>query len=289
MKNLSGGARRLGVHTSIAGGLHMSLVRARGLGCTTLQIFSHNPRGWALKPLSDDDAGLFRKTRAEAGIGPVFVHTSYLINLASQAPDLLRKSEEMVAEELRIAERIGAEYVVLHTGSASGDDPAAARRRAVGCLARIAAQGPFGARLLLENTAGERGDITSTISDLAEIVHAVPPGLIGGICLDTCHAFSAGYDVRTEAGLDSLAQEIRATIGPDAVQLLHLNDARHGFRAGRDRHEHIGKGMIGAEGIRRVVHHPFFHDVPLVLETPKKTDEDDRMNLTLVRSLLAGS
>lgn len=280
-------SRRLGVHTSIAGGLHMSLVRARGFGCTTLQIFSHNPRGWALKPLAAEDVGLFRKTRAETGIGPVFVHTSYLINLASRSPDLLRRSEEMVAEELRIAARIGAEYVVLHTGSASGDDPAAARKRAVGCLARIAAQGPYGSRLLLENTAGERGDITSTISDLAEIVHAVPSGLISGICLDTCHAFSAGYDVRTEAGLAGLVQEIREMIGPDAVGLLHLNDARHEFRSGRDRHEHIGRGMIGAEGIRRVIHHPFFQDVPIVLETPKKTDEDDRMNLEAVRILLS--
>lgn len=276
-------AIRLGVHTSIAGGIHRSLERARELGCTTMQIFSHNPRGWAFAPRHEEECVQFRRTREDCGISPVFIHTSYLINLASKDRTLLKRSTEMVRTELAAADALGAEYVVLHTGSASGDDPAEARKRAAECLAKVAASGTFRSGLLLENTAGERGDISSGISDLAEMIRQVPAGLIAGICIDTCHAFSAGYDIRTSTGLELLIDELQSEIGSGSVRLIHLNDAKSRAGAGLDRHEHIGEGQIGAEALRRFLRHPFFSGIPIVLETPKKSDDDDIRNLSLVK------
>src|SRR5512135_623355 len=144
--------RRLGVHTSIAGGLHLSLERAKELGCNTMQIFSHNPRGWALSARGQDEIALFRGLAEINSIAPVIIHTSYLINLASANRELLKKSMDMVIRELDIADSIGAEYVVLHTGSASGDDPKIARRRASAALREVSHSGKWRAGLLLENT-----------------------------------------------------------------------------------------------------------------------------------------
>ena len=278
--------RRLGVHTSIAGGLHLSLERARELGCNTVQIFSHNPRGWALSTRRRDETAIFKTLAERYSIAPVFIHTSYLINLASANRVLLKKSMDMVIEELNIADSIGARYVVLHTGSASGDDPKDARKRASAALRGVSQSGSWRAGLLLENTAGERGDITSRIEDLSVIMQDVPDGLIAGICLDTCHAFAAGYNLSSEKGIDALAGDILKYVGIERVKLIHLNDSKGGVSSFIDRHEHIGKGEIGLQGLRCLLHHPVYSDVPLILETPKKSMDDDITNLRVARRLL---
>jgi deoxyribonuclease-4 len=187
---------------------------------------------------------------------------------------------------MNIADSIGAQYVVLHTGSASRDDPAEARKRAAAGLAEVTSAGKWRAGLLLENTAGERGDITSKIGEMADIIGRVPAGLIAGICLDTCHAFAAGYDIASREGIAVLADEIRKHIGKRGLRLIHLNDSKGPLSSGLDRHEHIGSGRIGMEGFRKFLGDPLFSNVPLVLETPKKTDEDDPRNLQIVRELL---
>lgn len=277
--------RRLGVHTSIAGGVEKSIERAHELGCNTLQFFSHNPRGWAIKDRDPEACAAFRRLRSDHGISPAFIHTSYLINLAAGDRLLLQKSIAMVIEELHIADALGAEYVVLHTGSASADEPDHARQRAIEALTQVAGAGRWRAGLLLENTAGERGDITSRIAEIAEIVDAVPRGLIAGICLDTCHAFAAGYDLRTAAAIDSLATEIDHYVGGENLRLIHLNDTKGDAGSRVDRHEHIGEGKLGIVAIQTIVNHPFFRNVPLILETPKKTEDDDPRNLALVKDL----
>jgi deoxyribonuclease-4 len=278
--------RRIGVHTSIAGGLPASVERARALGCSTFQIFSHNPRGWALAPRPPEEISAFRRLTAAFHLKPVVIHTSYLINLASADPVLRIKSMEMVVEEMNIADSIGARFVVLHTGSASGEDPTKARKRAAAGLAEVAAAGRWRAGLLLENTAGERGDISSKIGEMAEIIGRVPAGLITGICLDTCHAFAAGYDIASQEGIVALAGDIGKHLGKRSLRLVHLNDSKGPLSSGLDRHEHIGKGRIGIEAFRRFLSHPFFSGLPLILETPKKTEEDDPRNLQVVRELL---
>ena len=278
--------RRLGVHTSIAGGVHLSLTRARELGCTTMQIFSHNPRQWHVSRMSDEEVRQFRELRGVIEIEPVFIHTSYLINLAALHPDILDKSVQLLIREMELADALGAEYVVLHTGSASEDSGDNARRRASDAMRIVSGYRTWNARLLLENTAGERGDISSKIRDLAEIMNAAGSALVAGICLDTCHAFQAGYDLSSEEGLDEIVREIEREIGLERVRLIHLNDSKRAFNAGVDRHEHIGTGEIGKEGLKRIIHHPSLKDVPLILETPKKSEEDDPRNLKVVRGFL---
>jgi len=277
---------RIGVHTSIAGGLENSLARAHKLGCNTMQIFSGSPRVWASREPADDDITAFRKSRLEYGISPVFIHCSYLINLATSKPELRSKSIAMLIRDMNRADALKADYVVIHTGSASGEDPKAARGKAISCLNEIASMGKWDAGILLENTAGERGDITSRMEDLSEIADRVSDDLISGICLDTCHAFAAGYDIRNHAGAESLANDITGYIGAGRLRLIHLNDSKGELGSGVDRHEHIGIGKIGLEGFRTLLSLSVFKEIPLILETPKKTDEDDPRNLKIVRELV---
>ena len=278
--------RRLGVHTSIAGGLHLSLERAHALGCNTMQIFSHNPRGWALKKITDEEASRFKALRKQLNISPVSIHTSYLINMASGDMLLRKKSLEMLITEMERADTIGADYVVLHSGSASGDDESVSRNRAIGALNEVARMGRWKAGLLIENTAGERGDISSTVKDLAEIISGVKTPLISGICFDTCHAFASGYHMREKKDIESIADEMENYAGLDKVKLIHLNDSKGDMGSCIDRHEHIGLGKIGMKGLRCFVDYQAFRDIPLILETPKKSDTDDLLNLSKVTKMI---
>ncbi|HMK61159.1 MAG TPA: deoxyribonuclease IV [Dissulfurispiraceae bacterium] len=281
-------SRRLGVHTSIAGGVLLALERAHNLGCNTMQIFSHNPRQWAVSDLEPETAAEFKKAKEKLDIWPVFAHTSYLINLAATDKEILGKSVQLTKRELDLADALGAEYVVIHTGSLSDGSEGEGRKVAAESLRRVAGSGEWKTRLLLENTAGEKGDITSHIENLAEIMDNLKLPLIAGITLDTCHAFAAGYDIKTSDGLSHLAGQIEKYIGIDKVKLIHLNDARKGLGSGVDRHWHIGEGEIGLDGLKRLINHRDFNNIPLVLETPKKSEEDDPRNLKIVRSMLDG-
>lgn len=277
---------RLGVHTSIAGGLHKSLERANALGCNTLQIFSHNPRGWAVKTIIEEDISIFKSLRLRFNISPVYIHTSYLINIASRDGDLIRRSIDMLVKEMDRADAIGADYVILHIGSASEDDKSISRGRVIEALNNVTKRGQWRAGLLIENTAGERGDISSTIIDLSEIMTGVKGSLISGVCIDTCHAFAAGYNIHSDKGIQKISDEIRRYIGFDKLKLIHLNDSKGGIGSGIDRHEHIGFGKIGTAGLKRFINHPSFNGIPLILETPKKTESDDIENLRKVRGML---
>jgi deoxyribonuclease-4 len=278
--------RRLGVHTSIAGGLYLSLGRAKALGCNTVQIFSHNPRGWSVKPIPEEDALKFKSFRVHLKISPVYIHTSYLINMASRDNKLRRKSIEMLVVEMDRADAISADYVILHAGSASGEGKDISIKRVVNALNEVANEKQWEAGLLIENTAGERGDISSTIQDLSEIITRVKGSLISGVCIDTCHAFSAGYDIRNYKGIRRIAGEIKRYIKKDMVKLIHLNDSKGDIGSGLDRHEHIGLGKIGLTGLKKFIQYPLFKDIPLILETPKKTESDDEKNLMQINKML---
>jgi deoxyribonuclease-4 len=284
-RNLAGQGIRLGVHASIAGGVHLSLDRAKELGCNTMQIFSHNPRQWAVENIPADTVAMFRKMRVEFDIAPVYVHTSYLINLAAPDSLILKKSIELLKREFDLADTLDAEYVVVHTGSDSQGVASNSRLRAVDAIKKI--NGSRKTRLLLENTAGEKGDITSQIGDLAEIIELAESDLIAGITFDTCHAFAAGYDLRSDKDIAALADEIDKLIGLGKVKLIHLNDAKKGLASHVDRHWHIGEGEIGLEGLGKFINHKAFRGIPLILETPKKNEEDDPRNLALVRKMLS--
>ncbi len=181
---------------------------------------------------------------------------------------------------------LGADYVVIHTGSSTDSDRKEAMNKIVMALKIVAKRSKGKSWILLENTAGERGDLTSRIEDLARIMDAVNSDIIKGICIDTCHAFQAGYNIKENEGIDELLREIEKFTGIERVKLIHLNDSKREFNMGVDRHEHIGRGFIGTQGFKRFLNHPAFTGIPLVLETPKKSDDDDIKNLRVLKKLL---
>jgi deoxyribonuclease-4 len=271
---------RLGVHTSIAGGISKSIERAAALHCTTMQIFSHNPRQWQKSRIPDEEVERFRTLRKQ--------HVSYLVNLASRSKAVLRKSIDFLSYELETADTLGVEYVILHTGSAAGESEVSARNRAAESILRAVESGRYTSRLVLENTAGERGDITSSIPALAAIIDRCGSDRLAGVCIDTCHAFSSGYDIPASEGTDKLIGEIDEYIGLDRLKLIHLNDSKRPLGSCVDRHEHIGAGHIGLKGFQTFLSDERIVNVPMVLETPKKSDDDDKENLRRVYGLLTG-
>ncbi|MDA8100095.1 MAG: deoxyribonuclease IV [Nitrospiraceae bacterium] len=277
---------RLGFHVSISGGFSLAVRRAYEIGCRTMQIFSRNPRGWTVKPLDPADIAEFKRLREEWDIGPVFVHTNYLINLASAKPDLYQRSIEQFVIDLERTEHLGAEYLVTHLGSASGKEPGWMIERVAKALNAAQKLHPPKAMILLENTAGEAGDVGYELGQVRQVIDGIDNTSRIGVCYDTCHGFAAGYDIRTKKDVDGLAKEIDATVGKSRLKGIHLNDCLKDFGSRVDRHWHLGEGKIGDDGFRAFLNHPFFREVPMIMETPKETEEDDPRNMKKAKSLL---
>jgi deoxyribonuclease IV len=277
---------RIGFHVSISGGFARSVERAHELGCTCMQLFSRNPRGWTVRPLDKADVAEFKKLREKLDIAPVFVHTNYLINLASSKPELYEKSIEQFVIDLERTETLGAEYLVTHLGSASGQSEDWMIERVASALNMAMKLHKPKATILLENTAGEKGDVGYTLEQVQEVISRLSDSAHIGLCYDTCHGFAAGYDIRTKAGVNGLADKIASTVGLTRLKGMHLNDCLKELNSRVDRHWHIGDGKIGLDGFKLLLNHPAFKDVPKVMETPKKTEEDDPKNMKVVRSLV---
>lgn len=278
--------RRIGVHTSIAGGLHLSLERARELGCNTVQIFSHNPRSWLLNDLSEKEIYLFKNLKLKYDIKPIYIHSSYLINIATTDLTLRIKSINMLLYEMKVADLLEADYVILHTGSTSSKDKKQARAFITDALNKVAEKNNWRTGLLIENTSGIKNDLTSNIRDIAKIMKGVKGNILKGICLDTCHAFASGYDIRTSSGINKLLKEIDDHLGFNTIKLIHLNDSKGKVNSKIDRHQHIGLGEIGIKGLSLLIKNYKLKDIPIILETPKKQPTDDSMNLMVVRNIL---
>jgi len=277
---------RIGFHVSISGGFSLAVQRAHELGCSTMQIFSRNPRGWTVKPLDGGDIAEFKRLRGLYDISPVFVHTNYLINLASPKSDLYQRSIEQFVIDLERTEHLGAEYLVTHLGSASGQEPEWMIGRVADALNMAMKLHKPQATILLENTAGEKGDVGYTFEQVSEVISRLRDKDKIGICYDTCHGFAAGYDVRTKQGVDAVAKKIEETVGLEKLKGMHLNDCLKDFSSRVDRHWHIGEGKIGEEGFTALLNHTAFKDIPKIMETPKETEEDDPRNMKKVRSLV---
>jgi len=277
---------RIGFHAPIKGGLHSALVIAKDTGCDTVQLFSRNPRGWMAKPLASTDVKLFRKTRKLTQIYPVLIHCNYLVNLAAADEALLIKSRESFREEIERALTLGVDYLVVHPGSARGACEADGIALCAESL-RIACKGlrlrKF--QILLENTAGQGDCIGHRFEHLREIMDAAP-GLPLGVCFDTAHAFTAGYDIREEDGLTSLIEKMNRTVGLNSVRAIHFNDSRAVYNSRVDRHWHIGEGHIGLEALRRVARHPKLKHCAFILETPYDDPRADLENLEKLRSFV---
>jgi len=276
----------VGVHVSIAGSLDLAVDRAKDAGCDVFQIFSRNPRGWASKPLSDADADLFRAKVKTTGILPVD-HMPYLPNLASPKPEIYEKSVATLTAELDRCGRLGIPYLVTHLGHHLGDGIAGGRMRVIKAITMALEGADNEVMLLLENTAGEKNSVGSSFEHIRAIMDGLPfKGRIG-ICFDTCHAFAAGYELRTAEGLDETIAQFDDQVGLRHLRVIHLNDTKGDRGSGLDRHEHIGMGFIGENGFRRILRHKTFTSLPLVCETPVDDRRDDRGNIAKVRELAA--
>jgi len=239
----------LGVHVSIAGKLSSAVERARELRCGTMQIFSRSPRGWKAAPLDPVQVERFRQDREEAKISPLAIHASYLINLATQDDSLFERSLSALEEELQRSDQLGADYLVVHVGSNACEGLKFGITRVVEALKRMKAIS-LQTRLLLENTAGERGDIGSKMEELAEILSRLENDPPVDLCLDTCHAFAVGYDISHPKGVEAWVRKIESTVGLNSVKLLHVNDSKKDLGCHVDRHEHIGRARLGLKASR---------------------------------------
>jgi len=277
----------LGAHMSIAGGLPLALERGQALGCHAVQIFLKNQRQWAARPLGDDEARAFRAARRASGIAAVFAHASYLINLATPEPTAWRQAVDAFTDELERGEALGLGCVVIHPGSHLGagvewglgrvaDAVREALRRTRGYRVRIA----------LENTAGAGGGLGRTLGELGALLDRAERPRRLGVCLDTCHLFAAGYDVRTAIGYEAAIAECAQAVGLERVLAFHLNDGKAPLGSGLDRHEHIGRGELGLAPFRSLLNDRRLAAVPKVLETPKEPEPvADRRNLATLRRL----
>ena len=279
---------KLGSHLSIAGGVHKPLAAARDAGFQAVALFVRNQLRWHAPPLDNQAVAAFRRTRRRTGIAPVVAHGTYLANLAASGP-LRRKSIAAVADELRRCGRLGIEYYVLHPGSHA--DPAAGARRASEALRAAVALCPHRRpRVLLETTSGAGHALGATFEQLADILRHLGPSRRFGVCLDTCHVFAAGYDIRTPSAYGRTMEQFDRAVGIARLGAIHLNDSLGPLGSRRDRHAHIGAGKIGTRGFGPLLRDPRLASLPMILETPKGTDargrDWDRVNAAKLRRLL---
>lgn len=275
---------KVGVHVSIAGSLDLAVDRAKDEGCDVFQMFSRNPRGWGFKPLTDDDCTLFRKKIATTGLIPVD-HMPYLPNLASPKIEIWDKSVQTLQVELDRCGRLEIPYLVTHLGHHLGDGIAGGRERVIKAVNMALEASDTKVMLLLENTAGEKNSVGSSFEHIQGIIGGIERSNRIGICFDTCHAFAAGYELRTETGLAATLAQLDETVGVGRLKVIHANDTKGDLGSGLDRHEHIGMGFIGEDGFRCILHNPVFNRLPLICETPVDDRRDERGNIQAVRDL----
>jgi deoxyribonuclease-4 len=277
---------KFGFHISISGGLGKVVERAKARECDTIQLFSRNPRGWRYSPLKEPEVKKFKKDRELSGIEPLFAHLPYLPNLASPKPDLLRISISALEEELRRAEILGAGFVVAHMGARLDSSLEGAVSRISDSINTAFDNVRNDVILLLENTAGEGSEVGDRFSVIRSVIERIGNNERVGVCLDTAHAFEAGYGLSTKKGVDDTLKELDDTIGLDRLHLLHLNDSKTPLGSHRDLHWHIGEGYIGLEGFRYIVNHPLLLHMAGIMETPRKDDEDDIRNMKTIKGLV---
>ena len=277
---------RLGVQVSIAGRIYNAIDRAKELGCNTIQIFTHSPREYRHGKISPADIKEFRKRREKVDIFPLVVHIPYIVNLASPYGKLYHRSIEIYIEEINQAETLGAEYLVTHMGSHRRKGEARGLKRFWQGMETILENTKHTkVSVLLENTSGSGYGLGYNFEHLSKVFEGTSWNKRLGFCLDTCHAYVSGYDLSNMSGLDKALADMDRFIGLDRLKLIHLNDAKDSLGSKRDRHEHIGKGKIGLEGLRNIVNHPRLRNIPFILETPKQNLEDDRINLEIIRRI----
>ncbi len=283
-------SRRIGIHTSTAGGIHNAAERAHRIGCNTLQIFSSSPRQWAPYELSNPLCEQMLQLRAQHNLKPLVIHTNYLVNLASTNELFLKKSIEAFRGEVERALAVCADYLVLHPGSFRGAHREAGLLQTAAAIAAATqgldlAQG--GLTILIENTAGSEFSLGGSFEQVAEVIDRLRGIIPIAACIDTCHTHVAGYDIVSEEGIYETLQQLDATIGLNNVKVIHCNDAKAACGSKLDRHQHIGKGTIGIEPFRILLNDLRLAHAAFIAETPIDKPGDDRRNVEALKKLVA--
>ena len=281
--------KRIGIHLGTSGGASNAVEQARAIGANTFQIFSSSPRMWRAPKVDPQQAARMKELRAQLDVGPLVIHTSYLVNVCSQDSEVREKSVAAFRGEIERALQLGAEYLVLHPGSWKGLTRDEGLRLAADSIARaidgLAWQGtPF--HILIENTAGSEFSLCGSFEQVAELVERLKPAAPMGVCLDTCHTHVAGYDLVSEEGYAETMRQAGATVGFSTVRVWHMNDAKAARGSKLDRHEQIGKGTIGIEPFRRLLNDARFAHCAFIAETPVDRPGDEERNVKMLLSLV---
>lgn len=284
---------KVGFHVSIAGGISNSVDNARKLGCTAFQIFSRNPRGWAAKPLDPTDVKLFRDKLSSSGIGQdsVIVHMPYLPNLSGPPGEFYDKSALTLAEEMQRCNALGIQNLVIHLGSHRGAGQGQGITQLVKAIDDAVASADKldsqnSVNILLENNAGQKNAIGANFEELRAILDKITSKRHVGVCLDTCHLFASGYDVRSASGVKSTLEKFDKIVGLRELRAIHLNDSKGELNSNLDRHQHIGLGHIGPAGISAFVRQSATRTLPFIMETPIDDERGDEENMKAVARLI---
>ena len=277
---------QIGAHVSISGSLDRSVDNAVERECSAFQIFTRNPRSWFAKDLDSKEAETFRDKLAKSGIDRMATcaHMPYLPNLSTPEDEGYEKSIKSMTKEVERCDKLGIPFLVTHLGSHKGSGEENGIKRLTGALNEVA-KTKADVMILLENTAGQKNSVGSDFKQLAEIFSKCKPAKKFGICLDTCHAFVAGYDLRTKESVKKVMKEFDDTVGIKNLKILHLNDSKGELNSNLDRHNHIGLGEIGEEGLSEIVKIMNKNKIPIVLETPIDDTRDDFENIRKAKSL----
>lgn len=282
-------SRRIGIHTSSAGGVENAAERAYRLGCNTFQMFSSSPRQWKPYELGRPQCEQMNRLRAKYDLKPLVIHTNYLINLAGTSEVFLRKSIEAFRGEIERALAVCAEYLVLHPGSFRGSDREKGLLQTAAAIA-AASQGldlaKGGLTILIENTAGAEYSLGGSFEQVAEVIERLRNHVPIAACIDTCHVHVAGYDIVSEQGYEETMQKLDTTIGLKNVPVWHCNDAKAARGSKLDRHQHVGKGTIGLEPFRCLLNDPRLAHAAFIAETPIDQPGDDRRNVAALKKLV---
>jgi len=275
----------LGAHVSISGSIDKAVDRAKELGCTTFQIFTRNPRGWEAKPLKKKEIEAFKEKFEEAGFKIAVAHMPYLPNIASPDKKAHQKSVKSLIQELKRTGELGLPYLVVHVGSHLGKGLAKGIEQVSKAVNTALSKVDNDVMLLLENMAGQKNSVGSRFEDIKRILNLIEDKKRVGICFDTCHAFAAGYDLRTREAIETTLSDFDHIIGLKKLKVVHINDSKGDLGSGVDRHEHIGLGKIGEKGFFEFVHHPVIRPLPLILETPVDSRGNFATNLAKLKEL----
>lgn len=282
-------SRRIGIHTSSAGGVEKAAERAYRFGCNTFQIFSSSPRQWAPYELGRPQCEQMQQLREKYDLKPLVIHTNYLVNLASTTEAFLKKSIEAFRGEIERALMLCADYLVLHPGSFKGANREKGLLQTAAAIA-VASHGldlaKGGLTILIENTAGAEFSLGGRFEQVAEVIEHVRGHVPVGACIDTCHTHVAGYDIVSEEGLRETLAHLDRTVGLKNVPVWHCNDAKAARGSKLDRHQHIGKGTIGLEPFRRLLNDPRLAHCAFIAETPIDEPGDDRRNVAALKKLV---